>query len=73
MITMTEALARLVNCKQADNEQLLDYIKRFKQLRDVVKNYLGTEVLNKFAEYQDDYKKLGDDDDKQKKYKDEFF
>ncbi len=57
--------------KQADNEQLLDYIKRFKQLRDVLKTYLGTDILYKFCENQQDYKALGTDTAKQKKYKEE--
>jgi hypothetical protein len=37
MASMTEALTRLVNTKQLDNESFLDYLKRFKQTRDVVK------------------------------------
>ena len=56
MISMTEALTRLMNTKQANNEQLLDYIKRFKQTRDVAVSHLGTDLLNKFAEYQEEYK-----------------
>jgi hypothetical protein len=34
MALMTNALGQLVNVKQQDTESLLDYIKRFKQLRD---------------------------------------
>ena len=44
MISMTDALTRLVNAKQADNEQLLDYIKGFKQLRDVAISHMGTNL-----------------------------
>ncbi|MGC9205418.1 MAG: hypothetical protein ACP5FN_04070, partial [Candidatus Micrarchaeia archaeon] len=32
MISMTDALTRLINAKLASNEPLLDYTKRFKQL-----------------------------------------
>ncbi len=49
MTSMTDALCRLVNVKQADSEDLLDYVKRFKQLRDVAKNQLGSAVLNTFV------------------------
>jgi hypothetical protein len=55
MISMTDALTRLVNCKQNENEALIDYVKRFKQLRDVAVNYVGTDLLNKFAERQEHY------------------
>jgi hypothetical protein len=37
LVSMTDALTRFVNVKQMDNEPLLDYVKRFKQLRDVAK------------------------------------
>ncbi len=76
-ISMTESLARLVNCKQAENEQLVDYVKRFKQLRDVAVSHLGTDLLNKFAEYQEEYKAIKDTDTekakKQKECKDSAF
>ena len=37
LASMTDALTRLLNAKQGLNENLIDYIKRFKQLRDVMK------------------------------------
>ena len=60
VISMTEALARLVNVKQAENESLLDYVNRFKQLRDVAVSHMGTELLYKFCEYQENYKSQND-------------
>ena len=42
---MTNALARVVNFKQMENENVLDYVKRFKQLRDVATNQLGREFF----------------------------
>jgi len=60
MVSMTDALSRLVNVKQVDNEPLLDYVKRFKQLRDVVKSHLGTDILDTFTEHSEAYKKLSD-------------
>jgi hypothetical protein len=38
LVSMTDALGRLINVRQQDNESLLDYVKRFKQLRNVVKS-----------------------------------
>ena len=46
--SMTNALRDLLNCKQADNESLNDFIKRFKQLKDVVQGYLGENFLDSF-------------------------
>jgi hypothetical protein len=58
MVSMTEALTRLVNLKQNENEQLLDYVKRFKQQRDVVKSYLGTKLLDTFVEQSEEYRNI---------------
>ena len=48
MVSMTDTLTHLINVKQMENEPLLDYVKRFKQLRDVTKSHLGTKVLDQF-------------------------
>jgi hypothetical protein len=50
MGSMTDALGRLVNAKQQDNESLIEYVKRFKQLRDVVKSQMGNQLLTEFIE-----------------------
>jgi hypothetical protein len=55
MALMTDALGRLVNVKQQDTESLLDYIKRFKQLRDVVKSQMGNKFLTEFIEHLPTY------------------
>ena len=47
LFSMTDDLARVFNVKQMENENLLDYVKSFKQLRDVVTNQLGKEILYK--------------------------
>ena len=60
MASMSDALTRLINVKQMDNEPLLDYVKRFKQLRDVVKGYLGTRILDTFIEQTEEYRKLSE-------------
>ncbi|MGC9293612.1 MAG: C2HC-type zinc finger protein, partial [Acidobacteriaceae bacterium] len=58
--------------KQGHDEGLLDYIKRFKHARDVAVSHMGTDLLNQFAEYQEEFKGLTTDTEK-KKFKDELF
>jgi len=60
-VSATDALSRLLTCRQYDNEQLLDYTKRFKQQRDVVKSYLGTSLLDHFIEHSEEYRDETDD------------
>jgi hypothetical protein len=38
-----------------ENEGLLEYIKRFKVSRDIMKTHIGTDILNKFDENTKDY------------------
>ncbi len=57
---LTDALVRLLDVKQMEQENLTDYTKRFKQLRDVVKSQLGTKLLDKFMENQEDYRTATD-------------
>ena len=60
LVSMTDSLGRLLNAKQMENEPLLEYLKRFKQLRDVMKAQLGTRVLDQFVENQEEYRSLSD-------------
>ena len=43
--TITDVITRLVNIKQQETENLLDYTARFKQERDVLKGKVGEEFL----------------------------
>jgi hypothetical protein len=56
--TITDALCRLINAKQWENEQIMDYVKRFKQLRDVAKSVMGDGFLKEYTENTAAYKKL---------------
>ena len=50
-ISLTETLSRIINdSKQEEDETLIEYTKRFKQTRDIVKNALGSEFLDSFAD-----------------------
>ena len=48
MASMMDALWRMINIKQFVNENLVEYVKRFKQIRDVIRSYIGTEFLEYF-------------------------
>jgi hypothetical protein len=48
--SLTEAMSRMLNVKQYENEGLLDYVKRFKESRDITKSHVGTDILDKFVE-----------------------
>jgi hypothetical protein len=62
MMSMTDALSRLVNVKQQENETLLDYVKCFKQLRDVAKGQMGGAILDRFVEHQQAYQDISTTD-----------
>ena len=54
--SLTEALMRTLNIKQLEQESLIDYIKRFKQSRDVLKSHIGGDILNKFVKNLPEYR-----------------
>jgi hypothetical protein len=56
--TITDALCRLINAKQWENEQIMDYVKRFKQLRDVAKSIMGDGFLKEYTKNTAAYMKL---------------
>ena len=58
--SLTESITRLVEIKQQEGENLLDYIKRFKQVRDVFKSHTGASITDKFVEHTEEYKKETD-------------
>ena len=59
--SLTEAMSRMINLKQMEQEQLLDYVKRFKQTRDIMSSHMGTDILDKFMENTSAYKDEQDD------------
>ena len=58
--SLTEAMSRMINLKQTEHEKLLDYIKRFKQTRDIMSSHMGTDLLDKFVENTSEYKSKTD-------------
>ena len=72
LVSMVDALGRLINVRQQENEHLLDYVKRFKQLRDVVKSQLGTKILDEFTEHQAEFRETTSEDEKTEMKKEAF-
>jgi antitoxin (DNA-binding transcriptional repressor) of toxin-antitoxin stability system len=54
--SLTEAISRMLNLKQSENKGLLDYVKRFKESRDIMKSHVGTDILDKFVENRLEYR-----------------
>ena len=46
MASMTNALWRMINIKQFMKENLVEYANRFRQTRDIMSSYIGTEFWN---------------------------
>ncbi len=58
--SLTEAMSRMLNLKQIENEGLLDYVKRFKESCDITKSHVGTDILDKFVENTIEYREETD-------------
>mgnify|MGYP002176679840 FL=1 len=58
--SLTEAITRILNIRQMENEGLLEYVKRFKESRDIMKTHIGTDILDKFVENTKDYQDESD-------------
>ena len=54
--SLTSAMTRMVTIKQEESESLLDYVKRFKQNRDITKSHIGENILDGFVETLPDYR-----------------
>lgn len=54
--SLTDAISHLVNIKQVENENLLEYMKRFKQQQSILKSHLGGDILDKFVEKTQEYR-----------------
>jgi hypothetical protein len=56
-VSLTYQFTSVLNIKQRDDENLLDYTKRFKQLRDVLQSNVDTQILQSWIEQTEWYKK----------------
>ena len=53
---LIESLARLINMRQYDNEDILSYLDQFKQAKKIVKSLMGGVFLNNFTENTPEFK-----------------
>jgi len=60
IITATHTMLNLINIKQYNDETLIDYVARFKGVRDEFKQNMGTKVLHEFIEKTKEYEDLTD-------------
>ena len=58
--SLTKAMTRILNIRQRENEGLLEYIKQFKESRDIMKTHIGTDILDKFVKNTKDYQDEND-------------
>ena len=69
---LIESLKQLLNTKQDEQENLIDYTKRFKQAQDMHTAVLGKGILNFYVKKTTKYQALSDDDEKKQMKQDEF-
>jgi len=70
---LIETLARLLNIRQDEKEDILTYMERFKGERQVLKSLIGSDFLEAFTKTTPEYKKLGSDSKAQTKMIEESF
>ena len=58
--SLYDAMMRLFNLRQQEHEHLTDYVKRFKQSKDVVKAHMRSKWLELFVEHTEEYQKETD-------------
>ena len=68
-LTLVEVLCSFLRVKQGENEELLDYLSRFKTERDITFRLLGRGVIDGFTENLPEYLAASDDDERKKSQK----
>ena len=69
-LTLVEVMLNFLKIKQGDNEDLIDYLTRFKSEMTIVYSLFGKGFLDGFCEEQSEYKTLVLDESKKKFKKD---
>jgi hypothetical protein len=64
IVSMCDALSRLFAFRQQDDENLLDYVKRFKQQRDITKQQCGKNMFDDFMKNTQEYRDTNDQNEK---------
>ena len=63
--SLTGSLRRILNTKQLEGEDLIDYTKRFNQAKDIVKDTVGKHIFSLFVESKQVYKEATSNKEKQ--------
>ena len=58
---LIEAIARFVNLRMYENEEILDYLDRIKQEKNIVSSLQGKKVLDQFVENTQEYQDVSND------------
>eukprot|EP00980_Cylindrotheca_fusiformis_P025965 scaffold15010_cov49-Cylindrotheca_fusiformis.AAC.1 len=61
-LSLSDAMAKLLNMRQKEDESLNDYVERFKQARSVVKSHIGTSFLEIFVKNTTEYQSIDPND-----------
>eukprot|EP00980_Cylindrotheca_fusiformis_P019719 scaffold6888_cov96-Cylindrotheca_fusiformis.AAC.3 len=61
-LSLSDAMAKILNMRQKEDESLNDYVERFKQARSVVKSHIGTSFLEIFVENTTEYQSIDPND-----------
>ena len=72
MASLFEAIRRLLNIRQGEEELLVVYLERFKSERDIIRDQIGENFLDSFIENTSEYKEAKDAAE-QKKMKEDGF
>jgi len=72
LLTATSALIKLLTYKQRDDVSMSEYIKTFKEVRDVFTTQWGKNITDYFVEQQPEYKSLNNANEKAKMKEDQF-
>ena len=57
-VSLVDALTRLLNIRQIDGEDMMDYVKRTMQHMDVVASHIGKRFLDTFVEHSEQYRDI---------------
>ena len=55
-LTIKNALSRVLMCRQYHDEHVNDYVKRFKQIRNTLKELIGMKLLDYYYDSTNEYK-----------------
>jgi len=61
---VTEAMKRFINIKQKDDEDIVGFMERFSQQKNILQSHLGSDFLGEFVQSTRDYKECNDESER---------